>query len=468
MIVPLILSGGSGTRLWPLSREHYPKQFLPLSGDGSLFQATLDRLRVVPGCSAPMVVCNNAHRFMVAQQLQERGFGPAAILLEPVGRNTAPAVAAGALQALRGDADAVLLVMPADHVIDDIAAFAAAVAEGERSAGDGALVTFGIVPTRAETGYGYIKSAARTAGAQPVERFVEKPDQSTAEGYVASGDYYWNSGIFMFRADRYLQVLEEFEPAMVVACREALDQAKQDLDFIRLDERAFAASPDNSIDYAVMEKTRQAVVVPMDAGWSDLGSWAALQEVSQPDADGNVLLGDVLAEDTSDCYLRAESRLLATVGLHDHVVVETADAVLVADRSRVQDVKAIVKRLQGLKRDEAAYHRRVYRPWGSYEGVASADRFQVKRIVVSPGQMLSLQMHHHRAEHWVVVRGTAKVECGEKSFLLSEDQSTYIPLGTKHRLSNPGVIPLELIEVQSGAYLGEDDIVRFEDNYGRS
>lgn len=467
MLTPLILSGGSGTRLWPLSREHYPKQFLPLNGEGSLFQDTLARLDALPQAGAPLVVCNQAHGFMVAQQLQEQGREAAAILLEPVGRNTAPAVAIGALKALHTDPAAILLVMPADHVIRDLERFAAAVAEGQRAAAEGALVTFGIVPTRPETGYGYIKSDGAQNAVQLVERFVEKPDLATAEEYVRSGDYYWNSGIFMFRADRYLEVLEEYEPAMVDACRRALAAAKQDLDFIRLDEAAFAQSPDNSIDYAVMERTRDAVVVPMDVGWSDLGSWAALQEVSEPGPEGNVLIGDVLTEDTRDCYVRAENRLVATVGLKSTVVVETADAVLVADRERVQDVKAIVQRLQAQGREESANHRRVYRPWGSYEGIAQAERFQVKRIVVNPGQQLSLQMHHHRAEHWIVVRGTAKVECGDKTFLLSEDQSTYIPLGTTHRLSNPGVIPLELIEVQTGAYLGEDDIVRFEDTYGR-
>lgn len=467
MLAPLILSGGSGTRLWPLSREHYPKQFLPLTGERSLFQETLERLDGLDA-AAPLVVCNQAHRFMVAQQLQETNRAASAILLEPVGRNTAPAVAVGALHVLERDPDAILLVMPADHVIADVAGFAAAVREGEQAAKQGSLVTFGIVPTRPETGYGYIKSDGAPAAVQIVEGFVEKPDRETAERYLASNDYYWNSGIFMFRADRYLAELETFEPEVVAACRAAWANAQTDLDFVRLDETGFAESPDISIDYAVMERTREAVVVPMDVGWSDLGSWAALQEVATARTDGNVTVGDVLVEDSENCYLRAESRLLAAVGLRDHVVVETADAVLVADRARVQDVKAIVGQLERAGRTERAFHRRVYRPWGSYEGVAAAERFQVKRIVVNPGQQLSLQMHHHRAEHWVVVRGTAKVECGERTFLLSEDQSTYIPLGTRHRLSNPGVIPLELIEVQTGAYLGEDDIVRYEDNYGRA
>ncbi|RFA30261.1 mannose-1-phosphate guanylyltransferase/mannose-6-phosphate isomerase [Alkalilimnicola ehrlichii] len=467
MITPLILSGGSGTRLWPLSREAYPKQFLPLNGDGSLFQATLERLRALPQFAAPLVVCNQTHRFMVAQQMYEAGFEPGAILLEPLGRNTAPAVALGALQALESDPDATLLVLPADHVINQAERFAYAVKEGEMAARQGALVTFGVLPTRAETGYGYIKGEGADGVVQRVERFVEKPDLETAERYITSGAYYWNSGIFMFRADRYLDTLARYEPDMVEACRQAHAAATRDLDFIRIDELAFARCPSNSIDYAVMERTDEAVVVAMDAEWSDLGSWAALQDVAARDEDDNVLLGDVLAADSRGCYLRAESRLLATVGLQDHVVVETADAVLVAHRDRVQDVKIIVQRLQDAKRDECTNHRRVYRPWGSYEGVAMADRFQAKRIVVNPGHQLSLQMHHHRAEHWIVVRGTAEVECDGKTFLLSEDESTYIPLGTRHRLKNPGVIPLELIEVQTGSYLGEDDIIRFEDNYGR-
>lgn len=466
MIVPVILSGGSGTRLWPLSRKYYPKQFIPLTGERTLFQYTLERLGELARQAPVLVVCNHEHRFMVAEQL--RGSGQARILLEPVGRNTAPAVAAGALEALKEDEGAILLVLPADHVIQDQAAFLAAVAQGREAAESGGLVTFGIVPTRPETGYGYIRAAKAEGVARPVERFVEKPDLETAREYVESGEYFWNSGMFMFRADRYLAELEEFEPAMLAACRAACAGAGRDLDFIRLDAKAFAASPSNSIDYAVMERTRSAVVVPLEAGWSDVGSWDALQELGPADERGNVAIGDVLADGSTNCYLRAESRLLATVGLHDHVVVETPDAVLVADRSRVQDVKALVDRLRREGRSECDFHRRVLRPWGSYEGIASAERFQVKRIIVEPGHRLSLQMHHHRAEHWVVVRGTARVYRGEESFLLSEDQSAYIPLGTVHRLENPGVIPLELIEVQTGSYLGEDDIVRYEDTYGRA
>jgi len=467
-ICPLFLSGGSGSRLWPLSRQHYPKQFLPLTGEFSLFQQTVRRVPRLSDGGRPIVVCNADHRFLVAEQLQACGVADPAILLEPVGRNTAPAVAVGALQALADHPEAILLVLPADHVIRDIPAFHAAIERGARAAAAGRLVTFGIVPHRAETGYGYIKAARTEGAARPVERFVEKPDAATAAAYVASGEYFWNSGMFMFRADRYLAELERFEPAMVEAARAAFERATRDLDFIRLDKDAFAASPSNSIDYAVMERTADAVVIGLDAGWSDVGSWDALQEVGAADEHGNVTIGDVMAADSRNCYLRAESRLVATVGLNDLVVVETPDAVLVADRNRVQEVKAVVERLKREGREESDFHRRVLRPWGSYEGIAEAERFQVKRIVVKPGGKLSLQMHHHRAEHWVVVRGTAKVCCGDKTFLLSEDQSTYIPLGTVHRLENPGVIPLELIEVQTGSYLGEDDIVRFEDTYGRS
>ncbi len=466
-LYPLILSGGSGTRLWPLSRKHYPKQFLPLDGEGSLFQATLDRVSGLPDLKSILVVCNQEHRFMVAEQLDAGPCADTRILLEPVGRNTAPAAAVGALCALAHDPDAVLLVLPADHVIRNVEGFHAAVAKAADAVEAGKLVTFGTVPTHPETGYGYIKAARTEADARPVEEFVEKPDLARAKAYVDSGDYFWNSGMFLFRASAYLDELEVWEPDMLAACREALDQAKHDLDFIRLDTEVFSRSPSNSIDYAVMERTARAVVVPIDVGWSDVGSWRALQDIGEPDEQGNVVVGDVLTDGSRNCYLRAESRLLATVGLDNHVVVETPDAVLVAARDRAQDVKNMVERLKLHGRQECDFHRRVLRPWGAYEGIANAERFQVKRIVVKPGEKLSLQMHHHRAEHWIVVCGTAKVTCGDKSFLLSEDQSTYIPLGTVHRLENPGVIPLELIEVQTGSYLGEDDIVRFEDSYGR-
>ena len=396
----------------------------------------------------------------------------ATILLEPVGRNTAPAVALAALQASAAGEDPLLLVLPADHVIRDAAAFRAAAQAGAALAEEDRLVTFGIVPDKAETGYGYIKAGASLASPVPaaafaVAAFVEKPDLATAERYVAAGDYYWNSGMFLFRASVYLEELERFAPAMLAACRKALETAQQDLDFIRVDAAAFAACPADSIDYAVMEKTAAAAVIPLAAGWSDVGSWSALWEVAQADAAGNVLVGDVLAADSRNSYLHASSRMLATVGVEDLVVVETADAVLVAGKDRVQDVKKIVEQLKRDGRGEALLHRKVNRPWGSYESIDSAERFQVKHIIVRPGATLSLQMHHHRAEHWVVVRGTARVTRGDEVLTLSENQSTYIPLGVTHRLENPGRIPLELIEVQSGSYLGEDDIVRFEDKYGR-
>jgi mannose-1-phosphate guanylyltransferase/mannose-6-phosphate isomerase len=474
MITPLVLSGGAGTRLWPLSRELYPKQLLPLLGDRTMLQDTLQRLRGLADVAPPMVVCNSAHRFLVAEQLRQIDCKPAAIMLEPVGRNTAPAVAVAALQWLRShdseDADTTLLVLPADHVIRDGQAFHDAVALAARAAREhGKLVTFGITPTQAETGYGYIRAGADTAGgALAVEEFVEKPDDATAERYVSSGDYLWNSGMFMFSARRYLAELETFAPEMAAACRAACDAARQDLDFLRLDEAAFAACPSDSIDYAVMEKTRDAVVVPLTAGWSDVGTWSSLCEASNPDAAGNVATGDVLMDDTTDCYVRADHRLVATVGVRDHVIVETADAVLVAAKDSAQHVKKLVEQLKASGRDEASLHREVYRPWGSYDSVDNGPRFQVKRITVNPGATLSLQMHHHRAEHWIVVSGTAEVTRGDEVFMLSENQSTYIPIGTPHRLANPGRLPLELIEVQSGSYLGEDDIVRFEDNYGRA
>ena len=472
-ITPLVLSGGSGTRLWPLSRELYPKQLLPLTDpDHTMLQSTVERLRGLPDLAEQsVVICNEAHRFLVAEQLRGTHLPAAAILLEPVGRNTAPAVCAGALHALAGDPDALLLVMPADHQIADPAAFREAIGAGRTAAEQGALVTFGIRPAYAETGYGYIRARLNGGGVSgepvPVAEFVEKPDAATARQYVESGDYLWNSGLFLFRADRYIQELERFEPDMVAACREALESAGRDLDFIRLDSEAFARCRSDSIDYAVMERTDDAMVVPMDPGWSDLGSWAALQAVSPVDGDGNVAIGDVLSQGTSNSYIRSEHRLVAAVGMENAVIVETADAVLVADREHVQDVKKVVERLRADGRPEPLTHSRVVRPWGSYESIASGERFQVKRIIVTPGASLSLQMHHHRAEHWVVVRGTARITRDGEEFLLSEDQSTYIPLGVQHRLDNPGKIPLELIEVQSGSYLGEDDIVRFEDVYGR-
>ncbi len=469
MLIPVLLSGGVGSRLWPVSRELYPKQFLPLSGTTSLLAQTWQRVAGLDQVAAPIVVCNEEHRFLVAEQMRACGAQSAAIVLEPQGRNTAPAAAVAALKALEIAADAVMLLLPADHVIQQPEVFAAAVAHGLPAAREGQLVTFGIVPTAPETGYGYIKRA-KAIGDElfRIERFVEKPDLETARGYLASGDYLWNSGMFLMRADAYLEQLEKFAPAIVQASRKALADARSDLDFTRLDAAAFAECPSDSIDYAVMERTERGVVVPLACGWNDVGSWSSLWDVASKDEQHNAVSGDVLLHDVDHSYIRAESRLVAAVGVDNLVVVETSDAVLVADRSRVQEVKEIVTALKKLKRDEATLHKRVSRPWGSYESLVSAGRFQVKRIVVNPGQQLSLQMHHHRAEHWIIVSGTARVTCNDEEFLLGEDQSTYIPLGNRHRLANPGVIPLEIIEVQTGSYLGEDDIVRFQDVYGRS
>ncbi|MBR9814430.1 mannose-1-phosphate guanylyltransferase/mannose-6-phosphate isomerase [bacterium] len=468
MIVPVLMAGGSGTRLWPLSRELYPKQFLRLAGEQTMLQQTVARAAALPSASAPIVVCGDAHRFIVAEQL--KAVDGRQIILEPMGRNTAPAAAVAALQvaAAHGD-DALVLLLPADHVIADQAAFAKAAQHAATLAQQGKLVTFGVVPTQPETGYGYIRTGEALGDAgHSVAAFVEKPDRETAEGYLADGGYLWNGGMFLFQAKAMLAELRMHAPAVLDACEAALNQGQRDLDFLRLDADAFAACPEDSIDYAVMEKTSNAAVVALDAGWNDLGAWTYLGEVSSSDAKGNVLSGDVLTADTTNTLVRAESRLVATVGLDNHVVVETADAVLVAPRNRVQDVKAIVGQLKAAGRSEAKHHPVVYRPWGSYETIALADRFQVKRIVVKPGAKLSLQMHHHRAEHWIVVKGTAIVTRGDDTLRLTEDQSTYIPLGTKHRLENPGVIDLELIEVQSGSYLGEDDIVRFQDDYNRA
>jgi mannose-1-phosphate guanylyltransferase/mannose-6-phosphate isomerase len=475
MLIPLILSGGSGTRLWPLSRESYPKQLLPLIGKRTMLQETAARVGGLPDLAAPIVVCNESHRFMVAEQMREYGTTPQAIILEPVGRNTAPAVAVAALVALDrarkskggNDADPILLVLPADHVIRDVQAFQSAVVSGSAAAAEGKLVTFGVVPDRAETGYGYIRRASGDGPAYPVQQFVEKPDAATAKTYVESGEYYWNSGMFMFRARGYLAELKRHAPAMLSACEDAVAAATRDLDFTRLPAAEFGACPSDSIDYAVMEKTDSAMVVPLDAGWSDVGSWSALQDALPRDDQGNVVTGDVLVEDSSGCYLHSTSRLIGAVGLTDHVVVETKDAVLVAPRDRVQDVKALVTHLKAQGRGETALHREVFRPWGSYDSIDHGDRFQVKRLVVKPGATMSLQLHHHRAEHWIVVSGTAQITRGEETFLLGENESTYIPVGTKHRIANPGKVTLHIIEVQSGSYLGEDDIVRFEDAYGR-
>lgn len=470
MLIPIVLSGGSGTRLWPLSRELYPKQLLPLVGKGTMLQETLARVSGMAEVGAPVVVCNEQHRFLVAEQLLERACTPEAIVLEPVGRNTAPAVAVAALVALASRSSgehAVLLILPADHVIRDVKAFQAAVAVGHKAAQAGKLVTFGVVARKPETGYGYIRRGDGAGPDYPVAEFVEKPDLATAEQYVASGRYFWNSGMFMFRARTVLEELKQHAPAIYEACVASVNAAKNDLDFTRLPSKEFSACPSDSIDYAVMEKTKQAVVVPLDAGWSDVGSWSALHEAVPADGDGNVQIGDVLTSDTQGCYLHSTSRLVATIGLKDHVVVETKDAVLVAPKDRVQDVKNLVALLKKQGRYETSLHREVFRPWGSYDSIDAGDRFQVKRLVVKPGASLSLQLHHHRAEHWVVVSGTARITCNDKVFLLEENQSTFIPIGSKHRIDNPGKIPLHIIEVQSGSYLGEDDIVRFEDVYGR-
>lgn len=466
-VIPVILSGGAGSRLWPLSREYYPKQCLNLLGEHTLLQDTVLRLKDLPYIQAPLVVCNEAHRFLVAEQLRAINRMPQAILLEPAGRSTAPAVAVAALEALARDPEAILLVLPADHLIQNPARFHEALAIAQMAAGEGELVTFGVVPTHAETGFGYIKAGRDKSGTRPIQAFIEKPDQTRAEQYLVSGDYYWNSGMFMFRAERYLQELAQHAPQILESAHAAIASARRDMDFTRLAEEAFLACPADSIDYAVMEKTAHALVVPLDAGWSDVGSWSSLGEASPQDAQRNVVQGDVLLEDVADSYVWAQSRLVALVGVRDHIVVETADAVMVAPRARAQDVKRIVDQLKAQGRSEHLMHRRVYRPWGWYEGIANSERFQVKQIYVNAGASLSLQMHHHRAEHWIVVKGTARVTRGDEVFLLSEDESTYIPVGTNHRLENPGKIPLHLIEVQTGSYLGEDDIVRFEDRYGR-
>jgi mannose-1-phosphate guanylyltransferase / mannose-6-phosphate isomerase len=469
-IYPVILSGGAGTRLWPLSRAALPKQLLPLVTDKTMLQDTALRLAGRAGMMAPLVVCGNEHRFLVAEQMREIGVNPLGILLEPVGRNTAPAVAAAAHFLKTVDPQAVMLVLPADHVIKDVDAFYAAIQRAATQVEGGALATFGIVPTAPETGYGYIQSGEPLAaeGCFKVAKFVEKPDRDTAQGFVDAGNYFWNSGMFLFRADAYLKELAQFQPAMASSSEDAVTKGYRDLDFCRLDETAFTACPSDSIDYAVMEHTRHAVVVPAAIGWNDVGSWSALAEVQQADGNGNVTRGDVYTDNASNCLVRAEGRIVAAVGVQDLVIVETADAVLVAHKDQVQRVKQVVDHLKANGRTEHVHHTKVYRPWGCYEGIDMGDRFQVKRITVNPGGKLSLQMHHHRAEHWVVVSGTARVTCGDKVTLLTENESTYIPIGMSHRLENPGKLPLHLIEVQSGSYLGEDDIVRFEDVYQRS
>ena len=468
-MIPVILSGGSGSRLWPLSRAMHPKQFLTLHGDQSLFQSTLSRLAgIQDGPLTPIVVSNEDHRFLVAEQCRALNINPQAILLEPIGRNTAPAIAAAVVKALATGKDELLLVLPADHVFDDLVALREAFEKGAPAARNGRIVTFGIVPNKAETGYGYIRVADKSNQIQAVQAFVEKPDRATAEQYVADGRYYWNSGMFLFQASSMLAQLREHAPQVLAAVEAALSNAKEDMDFTRLDMLSFAAAENISIDYAVMERSDQVSVVPLDAGWNDVGSWSAVWEIADKDAQGNAARGDVMLESTSNAYVHAEHRMVAVLGLDDVIVVETADAVMVAAKDKSQDVKLLVDRIKQSARTEATNHRKVYRPWGAYDSIDNGPRYQVKRITVSPGQKLSVQMHHHRAEHWIVVTGTAKVSIGDKQILLTENQSTYIPVGVVHALENPGKIPLEMIEVQSGGYLGEDDIVRFEDRYGRS
>lgn len=469
MIVPVLLAGGIGTRLWPLSREARPKQFLPLAGDDSLLVQALHRVATIEGVAPPLVVGREEHRFMIAEELRRAGVD-GRILLEPEGRNTAPAAAVAALEALdKYGEDIQVLVLPSDHVIGDRAAFAAAIAAARNTAASGRPVTFGVAPTRPETGYGYIRAgAALVNGAYAIDAFVEKPDHTRATAYLEEDGYYWNSGVFLFSADNYLQELERLAPDILAAATTAHTQGTRDADFLRLDADAFRACPSDSIDYAVMEKTDGAAMVPLESSWNDLGSWSAVAQVREADTHGNRCHGDVLTEGTENCFIHSDGRLVAMLGMRDTIVVETVDAVLVADQSREQEIKSVVSRLHADGRSEASEHHTVYRPWGSYESIASGSRFQVKRIVVRPGGRLSLQKHHHRAEHWVVVEGTARVTRDQEQMLLSENQSTFLPLGSVHRLENPGKCDLVVIEVQSGGYLGEDDIVRFEDVYGRT
>lgn len=469
MIVPIILAGGSGTRLWPLSRKAFPKQFLNLNGDHSLLQDTVLRAQSLKDVATPIVVCGEDHRFLVAEQLRAIGVSDACIILEPEARNTAPATALAAIQAetMHGS-DVLLFVMSADHAIADTAAFVLATNAAVQEAQSERMVTFGITPTRPETGYGWLHlGAAVSDTANEVAAFVEKPNAASAQEYLDDGGYLWNGGLFLFRAGVFLAALQQLEPETAAACRAAVSDARVDLDFLRVDATAYARARNESIDYAVMEKVNNLVTVTLDARWDDVGTWEYLGS-ALADANGNCCLGDTLLEDTRDTLVHAGSRLVTAVGVSNHLIVETKDAVLVADRSRIQDVKHLVTRLQAAGREEVNTHAEVLRPWGRYETIAVGERFQVKRIVVKPGQKLSSQMHHHRAEHWIVVTGTARVTCGDDSFLLTENQSTYIPLGSTHRLENPGTVLLELIEVQSGSYLGEDDIVRFDDIYGRA
>ena len=466
-ILPVVMAGGSGTRLWPLSRSLYPKQFLSLVDDASLLQGTLLRLENLD-CSTPLIISNNEHRFIVAEQLRQAGIVDFDIILEPMGRNTAPAIALAALHALRDGDDPIMLVLAADHVIQNVDAFCSSVTLAQRQAVDGKMVTFGIVPTHAETGYGYIRQGKEVLESVfEVDAFVEKPDQSTAEAYLCDGHYLWNSGMFMFKASVYLSELEKFRPDILSVCKKAMSGASSDPDFIRLEDSVFAACPDESIDYAVMEKTSHSVVVPMDAQWCDVGSWSSLWDISTKDDNGNVTHGDVIYHNSNNNYVYAENSLVATIGTDDLVIVQTKDALLIAKQDQVQNIKKVVDVLKREKRSEHISHREEYRPWGRYDSIDQGGRYQVKRITVKPGERLSTQMHYHRADHWVVVAGTAKVTRGDDVFLVSENESTFIPVGVVHTLENPGKVPLEVIEIQSGTYLGSDDIVRFDDKYGR-
>ncbi|HIF9551304.1 TPA: mannose-1-phosphate guanylyltransferase/mannose-6-phosphate isomerase [Photobacterium damselae] len=465
MLLPVIMAGGSGSRLWPLSRTLYPKQFLALTSNATMLQETVKRLDGIKHQS-PLLICNEEHRFIVAEQLRKGEIDNSGIILEPVGRNTAPAIALAALKAAANNEDPLLLVLAADHVIQNTDAFLASVKHAKVEAEKGKLVTFGIVPTHPETGYGYIaRGDAINNNAYYVNAFKEKPVLELAKKYVNSGEYYWNSGMFLFKASRYLAELEKYSPDILKACQAAINTSTQDLDFTRLAKDIFECCPDDSIDYAVMENTQDAVVVPMDANWSDVGSWSALWDVNEKDASGNATRGDVLVENTTNSYIFSQNKLVATVGVDDLIVVETKDAVLVAHKDKVQDVKGIVAQLKQANRYEYLQHREVYRPWGTHDEIAEGDRFHVKHVMVKPGERTATQMHYHRAEHWVVVKGTAKVINGDRSYLLTENESTYIPIGSAHSIENPGQIPLELIEVRSGAYLSEDDVVRLED-YG--
>lgn len=468
-IFPVLLSGGSGTRLWPLSRSLYPKQLLPLAGDETMLQATALRIPDGAAFAPPLAICNNDHRFIIAEQLRAIGRDPLTIMLEPVGRNTAPAAAAAALYCRARNPDAVIVLLPADHVIRDVGGFRDALARAGELADQGHIVTFGIRPTEPHTGYGYIRQGeALEAGVFRVAQFTEKPDAETAAGYLADGGYSWNSGMFVARADVLLEELGRFRPDILEAVTRAVDEAETDLDFLRLAEDAFAACPAQSIDFAVMEKTERAAVIPCDIGWSDIGSWTALWDIAQKDADGNAVQGDAILRDVKNSYIRTEATLVAAIGVSDLTIVETSDAVLVARRDRTQEVKEVVEMLKASGRAEYESHVRHYRPWGYYEPLAFGPRYQVKRLMVKPGAQLSYQMHHHRAEHWVVVSGTAEVTTDAKTVLLSENESTFIAVGTAHRLANPGRVPLEVIEIQSGTYLGEDDIVRLDDPYNRA